>query len=79
MILYESSYQNGLLNSSPPDYKTHELGKRSLQLAAGKDADMVREDNAVPFLCRYDGEVILLYEGNGSLIFLGEDNSMTSV
>ena len=60
MIPYESSYQNGLLNSSPPDYKTRDLGKRSLLLAAGKDADMVRKDNAVPFLRRCDGEVILL-------------------
>ena len=52
----------GFLHSH--DYKTRDLGKRSLRLATGKDAGMARKDYAVSFLCRYDGEVILLYEHN---------------
>ena len=75
-IIELSGWFAGFLH--PPDYKTWDLGKRSLWVATGKDADMARKDNAVPFLCRCDSEVILLYERNCSLILFGEENSMTN-
>ena len=35
---------------------------------------MVRKDNVVPFLCRCDGEGIILYMHNGGFVLFGEDN-----
>ena len=35
---------------------------------------MVRKDNVVPFLCRCDGEGIILCKHNGGFVLIGEDN-----